>query len=166
MITTPVSARKSASHVQQGRRPNLTAPDVAKYFLAKTSEVSEADEFVSHLKLQKLLYYAQGFHLAMTGSPLFEDEICAWQHGPVVPNVWEQYKGYGRQGIEPPTDFDLNRYDAETQSILEQVWTVYGQFSAWKLRDLTHTEPPWKETPTRENISHAKMMRYFKNRLK
>ena len=44
-------------------------------------------ELVSNLKLQKLLYYVQGFHLAVFGEPLFEEEIEAWMYGPVVPSV-------------------------------------------------------------------------------
>ena len=56
----------------------LTAEDTAAYFLALVEE--DEGELMSHLKLQKLCYYAQGFHLAITGYPLFTDRIEAWTH--------------------------------------------------------------------------------------
>lgn len=65
--------------------PNLTAKDVANYFLAQVDE--ECGDSISNLKLQKLLYYTQGFHLAMTGKLLFDEPIVNWQHGPVVESL-------------------------------------------------------------------------------
>ena len=58
------------------------AREIAEWFLAWAEDI-EAD--ISNLKLQKLLYYAQGHYLARTGVPLFDDVIQAWAHGPVVP---------------------------------------------------------------------------------
>ncbi len=60
----------------------LSCDDAAKYFLAQTSE--DAGDLISNLKLQKLLYYAQGFHLALYDEPLFPEAIEAWTHGPVL----------------------------------------------------------------------------------
>ncbi len=64
--------------------------DVAEYFLSLADE--EAGDFLSNLKLQKLVYYAQGFHLALFNRPLFMAAIHAWQHGPVVPELYHAYK--------------------------------------------------------------------------
>ncbi|MDB6118895.1 MAG: putative prophage protein, partial [Verrucomicrobiaceae bacterium] len=77
------------------------ALDVAKYFLSK-ADADEAGDVISNLKLQKLLYYAQGFHLALTGAPLFEEDIQAWVHGPVVREVWQAFNQYGANGIPAP----------------------------------------------------------------
>ena len=73
---------------------NHTASEVAKWFLAYNRDVlaEEGGEYISNLKLQKLLYYAQGSFLAVTDSPLFDDPIVAWQHGPVVESVYHEYK--------------------------------------------------------------------------
>jgi uncharacterized phage-associated protein len=136
--------------------------DVAKYFLT-LSEPEEGD-IVSNLKLQKLLYYAQGFHLALYGRPLFEDAILAWEHGPVVKAVWREYKQHGSGPIPLPEEFDsaavLNK---EQRELLDEVWNVYGQFSAWKLRNMTHEEPPWKDTSKDGVIQHDALRVYFKN---
>lgn len=137
---------------------------IAEYFLAKTDE--SAGDLVSNLKLQKLLYYAQGFHLALFARPLFPDAIEAWTHGPVVPPVYHMYKGYGSSAIPIPADFGFDRYDEETVEFLDEVYTVYGQYSAWKLRELTHSEPPWQEAySSRSEISHESMTRFFKTLL-
>jgi uncharacterized phage-associated protein len=71
----------------------LTAMAVAEYFL--TLQEEEAGDLISHMKLQELLYYAQGLHLALNGRPLFDDTIEAWTHGPVVPTVYREFKRFG-----------------------------------------------------------------------
>jgi uncharacterized phage-associated protein len=137
----------------------MTAPDVAKYFIALVDE--DAGDSISNLKLQKLLYYAQGFHLAIYDKPLFVEAIKAWDHGPVVPQVWHLYKQHGANAI-PKEEIDPEGYDAEVRELLDDVHSVYGQFSASKLRSMTHNEPPWRDTPSGEAISHDAMKQFFK----
>ena len=121
--------------------PLLSAEDTARYFLATVDE--ESGDNLTNLKLQKLLYYAQGLYLAMHGGePLFSDPIYAWEHGPVVPQVYLAYKGYGSDPIKRPDDFDSQHYAPEARELLDAVSKVYGQFSAWKPRDLRHEEAP------------------------
>jgi uncharacterized phage-associated protein len=86
-------------------------------------------------------------------------------HGPVVPDLYHAYKGYASGAIPRPQDVDFEIYSADIRDLLDEVYAVYGQFSAWKLRNMTHEEPPWKETPNLGVISHAKMKDYFKTQL-
>lgn len=72
---------KMKKHLQ--KEEILSAIDVAKYFLILVDR--EAGDTITELKLQKLMYIAQGIHLALYDSPLFKEEIEAWQDGPVVP---------------------------------------------------------------------------------
>jgi uncharacterized phage-associated protein len=139
----------------------LTAREVADYFLTRVDE--EAGDSLSNLKLQKLVYYAQGFHLANYGKPLFPEPIEAWEHGPVVPQLYHAFKQHGSAPIPPPGSFKLKRYSPKTVELLDEVYTVFGQFSAWKLRNMTHAEPPWREAYEAESkvISHDSMRRYF-----
>jgi len=140
----------------------LSAEDVARYFLATQPE--DAGESISNLKLQKLCYYAQGFHIALFGQPLFREPINAWAHGPVVPSLYHAYKQFGEGPIPTPDDVDFAIYDEDTRALLDDVAEVYGQFSAWKLRTMTHEEPPWKEARSRwdgAEISHESMASYF-----
>jgi uncharacterized phage-associated protein len=145
----------------------IRASDAARYFLSLSDE--EAGDTISNLKLQKLLYYAQGFHLALFDAPLFGDRIEAWTHGPVVPAVYRDYKVHGAGAIPMPRDFDPLSVDGQTRELLDEVNDVYGQYSAWKLRNMTHVEPPWCDaygvgasTP----IESAAMKAYFQTLLK
>ncbi len=142
----------------------LTCYDVAKYFLCSVDE--EAGDLISNLKLQKLVYYAQGFHLALYGTPLFSERIEAWAHGPVVPELYHAYKCYGSGAIPQPDNIDYSIYDQKTRELLDEVYSVFGQFSAWKLRNMTHDEPPWKNvSDTAGEITHKSMQQYFKTQL-
>lgn len=138
---------------------------VADYFLA-TGHVHEAP--VTNLKIQKLLYYAQGFHLAICGPALFDEQVRAWAHGPVVADVYHHFKVYGRDPIRPPTEdeFSWDYVDDETEEFLDDIWEEFGQFSAWRLREMTHAEPPWKEARARgrRNISRRSLKRHFQTR--
>lgn len=141
----------------------LRASDVAEYFLSLVN--TEDGEGITNLKLQKLIYYAQGFHLAISDQPLFSEDIEAWVHGPVVPEIYQAYKQYGGGPIPIPESLDLAKYSEPEMELLDEIHEVFGQFSAWKLRNMTHVEPPWADTPQGEVISHAAMQRYFKTRL-
>ena len=137
----------------------LSCLDVARYLLSLAD--SEAGDLISNLKLQKLLYYAQGFHLAMFDEPIFPEQIEAWTHGPVVPDVYRAYRQYGSENIPAPTDLDDSLYDERTREFLNEVYSVYGQFSAWKLRNMTHDEPPWSDAAEARGVISQQAMRDF-----
>lgn len=140
-----------------------TASEIAKWFLAYNREKADGEgaDLISNLKLQKLLYYAQGTFLGITDHPLFDDAIVAWEHGPVVPSVYHAYKSNRGNGIDYTDDFDFDQISPEDESILESVYENFGQFSAWKLRNMTHEESPWKDTPKNHEISQEKIRDYF-----
>jgi len=144
--------------------PILNAQNVANYFLAQLSE--ECGDTISNLKLQKLLYYAQGFHLVLFDKPLFADQIRAWQHGPVVPSIYHTYSHCGDQAIPKPANINWRLYEKDVKELLDEIWKVYGQFSAWKLRNMTHNEPPFRNTSPNGIITRGSMKKYFKGLLK
>lgn len=127
-------------------------------------------EFMTNMKLQKMLYYQQGFHLAYFGTPLFDEDIEAWMYGPVVPSMYEKYKGCGRNGIEPDRTLEFAFEHKNEQALFNEVCKVYGAYSAIGLMNMTHEEMPWKSTPTGEGAGHIiakeKMQLFFKKRLK
>ena len=63
------------------------ALSVAKFLLELAEREDEPDR-LSHLRLQKLLYYTQGWSLALRDKALFKDRIEAWAHGPVVKKLY------------------------------------------------------------------------------
>ncbi|SDM90235.1 Panacea domain-containing protein [Allokutzneria albata] len=120
------------------------ATTIAKWFIAWAGEAANAS--MSNLKLQKILYYAQGHHIARYGQPLFVDEIQAWSHGPVVPTVYRRFKQFGADEIELDEfdEFAWDDVDEETAQFLMLIWNTYGGLAAWRLRNMTHDEDPWK----------------------
>ena len=142
----------------------LSCYDVANYFLTQISE--DAGDLMSNLKLQKLVYYAQGFHLALYDEPLFPEPLEAWTNGPVVPELFRHYKKYESGAIPCPKGVDFSIYEEETRSFLDEVYSVFGQFAAWKLRNLTDQEPPWiVATENGGKITHNSLKKYFKTQL-
>jgi uncharacterized phage-associated protein len=141
----------------------LSCYDVAQYFLAKADE--DAGDLMSNLKLQKHVYYAQGFALVLLNKPLFPQCIEAWIHGPVVPALYHEYKSYGTDAIPSPRELDFSKYDQETRDLLDEVYAVYGQFAAWKLRNMTHQESPWCMTPPGQEITHDALRAYCKTQV-
>jgi len=136
----------------------ITAYDIANVFV-KFSD-TESGDVLTNLKLQKLVYYAQGFHLAINNKPLFADPIVAWEHGPVVVDLYHKLKDYKDRQVtidEPLT----KAITSEQMELLKEINDVFGQFSAWKLRNMTHAEAPWQSTFKNEVISHDKLKNYF-----
>ena len=139
-----------------------TAIDVAHYLLSLDAQ--NDGEGLSNLKLQKLCYYAQGFYLALFDKPLFDEEIEAWAHGPVVPEVYHLFKVYGKAPIPVP-DYPCI-LTAEQQGLIDEVYDVFGQYTAWKLRNMTHEEPTWNNHElAAETIPQYEMQEYFKTRI-
>ncbi|MGW4461481.1 type II toxin-antitoxin system antitoxin SocA domain-containing protein [Micromonospora sp. NPDC004704] len=94
------------------------------------------------MKLEKLVYYCQCWHLAHYGHPLFEEPIEAWRQGPVVPELYQRHRG--RQQIRDWPDGDPTMLSPDERSSVEWVAANYGKFSAIELSQMTHNELPWR----------------------
>jgi len=115
-----------------------SADIIAEAILAKAAKRGIT---MSNLKLQKLLYYVQGYHLCRAGEPAFGDAIKAWSHGPVVPVVYHRFKRFSWQEI---TDIpQLPTLPEKTNRIVDKVLNRLLNFSGVELEDMTHAEPPW-----------------------
>jgi len=145
----------------------LSCLDVADYFLSLTDD--DAGDLISNLKLQKLVYYAQGCHLALYKKPLFYEPIEAWMHGPAIPKLYRKYKKYGDSFIPKPKSLSMDKYNSKVKELLDEVYRTLGQFSAWKLRAMTHEEPPWKVAYQQGDgtpVSQQDLADYFKAYIK
>jgi len=114
--------------------------DVVNYILEISREESEDGEFelISHMKLQKLIFFCQGFSLSFLDKPLFSEPIEAWPQGPVYPKLYHLLKGYGACPITSTADPQKIALDDDEKSLIDMVYDVYGQYSAAKLRKITH----------------------------
>ena len=119
--------------------------DVSSFFIALAQDMSEMDmgDAMTNLRLQKMLYFAQGWMLTRHGVPLFQESIEAWKLGPVVPQCYEWYKGSGcyplRAEMPPREAFTTDEYE-----VLLDTWTELSKYSTSQLINMTH-EPgtPW-----------------------
>lgn len=123
-----------------------TALDVAAYIIQRFKEFRANENDLTHLKLQKLLYYCQGHRLALTHEPLFADQIQAWEHGPVVPTVYSAYaekEGRGIRVLKSHVGGEASNLSHEEKAFVREVIAVRGQYSPWRLREMSHEESPW-----------------------
>lgn len=121
-----------------------------------------AGEKLTPMKLQKLVYFAHGWFLALTNQPLISDRIEAWQYGPVIPTLYQHFKGYGNDAIESPMVeeyWDSGRWNVrvpqlrnlgpladQARNIIRKVWAEYGKYSAGRLSNATHQAgSPWEQ---------------------
>ena len=109
-----------------------SAMQIAHWFIKRNQEAMENEgaDPMTLLKLLKLLYYAEGCYLAINnGERLFDEKIVAWEHGPVVEEVYHAF----------PNPYNLDVSDDELADA-DQI----GKYSAWALRNKTHEEDPWR----------------------
>jgi len=122
----------------------VKALDVAKMFLFWAKEDGD---IITNLKLQKLLYYAQAWHLVNYGRRLFMDEIEAWDFGPVVKTIYHKWKKYGSTPIPYEiTGKEADQFSEPKLKFLQELYRIYSNFSATQLVSMTHGEKPWKES--------------------
>jgi uncharacterized phage-associated protein len=142
-----------------------TARQVADYFIALSREVGDP---ITNLKLQKLLFYAQGWYLALNDRALFDERIEAWPHGPVVPPIYGDFKKWGWSPIGD--EIDPPQLSKEVKSHLDEVMKVFGGFTAYTLEQMTHSERPWidargnlpADEPSTAIITQEAMKAHFK----
>lgn len=119
------------------------AIDVAKYIVYLASGVYED---ITNMKVNKLLYYAQGHFLKRTGRALFNDRLEAWDHGPVCVEVYDLYKKFGDSPITDVDDSVPERLTEEEQDTILDVVREYGRYNASTLRRMTHIpNGPWAD---------------------
>lgn len=138
-----------------------TAFDVAAFILRECGEMSA-------MKLQKLVYYSQAWHLVWEERPLFNERIEAWANGPVVPELYDRHRGQ----FEVTIDMVQGDADALDEGEAESVRAVlegYRKFTSQQLSDLTHAERPWLEARRglgpgdrgNSEITRAALMEYY-----
>ena len=130
-----------------------SAKAVANYFLQIADEQRAS---IEPLKLQKLIYYAHGWALALLDRPLIDEQVQAWKYGPVIASVYHAFKRFGNGRIlELSVDFDdagnpytptIPQTAVDQRKLLNRVWAIYGGFSGVQLSNMTHQPgSPWSQ---------------------
>lgn len=145
-----------------------SAFDVAYHLIHLAGSGKESDP-LTNLRLQKLLYYVQGWALAALGRPMFEERIEAWTNGPVVKRVYQHFKEHGRELISPEQAPTPDGVGDEDRAFIKAVWEAYKRHSATALVAMTHEEEPWRaareglesEVHSEEEIAHDALRQWF-----
>lgn len=122
--------------------------DVADYVIAKCLET---DTYLNVLKLHKLLYYIQAWHLAFfEGRRAIDGDFQAWIHGPVNRHLYDRFRAdksmYSRlTKRDMREDFQVESLPPEVISHIDGALEVYASFSDDQLEEMTHKEEPWIE---------------------
>lgn len=114
-----------------------TVFDVAKYILQKHGKMST-------WKLQKLCYYSQAWHLAWTERPIFDQDFQAWANGPVCPELFWVHQGKFSVGFDDLTMGNPDDLTEDERDSINIVLEGYGKMDPYDIRELTHTEDPWR----------------------
>ena len=144
-----------------------SAIDVAKNIIniynTKVDELASnyeiVPEYITNLKLQKLLYFVQAICLMVFDKKAFPEKILAWSYGPVVNEVYQQYKQNHASKIN--SESNVKNISSGLYKIIEEVINSYGLFEANRLIDLTHEEEPWINTEINKEIRIDLIKNYF-----
>lgn len=121
----------------------ITATDVANFFIDLANNTPEDD--ITNLKVNKLLYFAQGWSLSKFGKPLFSEDIQAWKYGPVVKSIYITFHPCGDQPIQEVSCSEYaDKFSPELTEFLIDIYNEYGKYTAGTLTSLTHKPgTPW-----------------------
>lgn len=150
--------------------------DVTDYVICR---LVDGGVHVNQLKLQKLLYYVQAWHLAHQGRPLVQGRFQAWVHGPVNREIFDRFRGskmlyspMGREDVRQGFNSDV-ALRPEERAFIDAVLEVYAPLSGDQLEALTHREDPWMtarggrspDERCEQEIDEGIMGAYYKARL-
>lgn len=130
--------------------------EVSEKMLVCIAYIFEQLQEVTPLALQKILYYVQGIYMVLFGMPLFRENCCAWQHGPVYEKVYFMFKDFKYNPI------DDNRFallggkaknlSEDEKKVIDLVIETFGRYSGKVLEAITHNEKPWMDAREGYNI--------------
>ena len=121
----------------------MKASDVADFLICIGN--AENEDPMTNLRINKLMYFAQGWHLQRFGNPLFNEDIKAWKYGPVVESIYRKYHSYGRNIITECTPgFNASAITTDDLQLLIDVYSRYRSYSISRLVEKSHGDnTPW-----------------------
>jgi uncharacterized phage-associated protein len=150
-------------------QPDCISPNNTANFLLV--ECRERGEVLTNLKLQKLLYYAQAWYLAIHNKPLFEEDFQAWVHGPALPSQYKRFKKFEWRPILEEGIVAPELKNEQVTAHLIDIVNIFGVETASALELMTHNERPWQEArkgvpsdqPSVSVISKQSMLEFYKS---
>ena len=120
------------------------ARDIANELIRRGTENHRV---FTHLQIQNLVYYCHAWMLAIYGEPIVNQEVAAWEHGPVIVDLYHALRKYGRDQVQVIPRIRRETYEPKENGIIDAVLHQYGGLSGVELSSLTHAaSSPWDET--------------------
>ena len=120
------------------------ARDVANEIIRRGAENHQV---FTHLQIQKLVYYCHAWMMGIQGQPLINQEVCAWEYGPVINDLYQSLKKYGRDQVKVIPRIRRETYSSAETGLIDSIIAQYGGLSGTHLSSLTHSEgSPWHQT--------------------
>lgn len=143
----------------------MNALDIARYIIQKNATI---DAPISNLRLQKILYYVQGYAYKQLNRPAFADAIYRWPYGPVVPTVYFAYNSNRANNIYELDDVDAEpirilRANDGIKAIADRVDAACKKRTTTELVSMTHLESPWLDTVASQEIGGNIIQSFFEN---
>lgn len=151
-----------------------TAIQVANEFLRIARKKNKE---ITPMKIQKLVYFAHGWNLALFDKPLIDEQVEAWKYGPVINSLYHEFKSYGNQPIKrlgTEINWEKDEFtppekikDSDTLKLIKKIWEVYGKYTPFQLSVATHKDgTPWEKTykddlPKGTDIDQSEIKTYF-----
>lgn len=143
--------------------------DIARYVI---NYANDKNTSISNLQLQKIIYYIQAAFLVEKNKKCFEEDILNWTYGPVVQEVYNEFRVYGNSPIEIQKNYLELELDKKTgrinfktklfnddvineldRELINKVVDAYSKKTPFELVKKTHSEAPWRNTKQNEVIN-------------
>lgn len=140
------------------KQPARVPSKLSDFFIKKTYDNLENEETITNLKIQKLLYYSYVWYLVLNKKKLFQEEIEAWQFGPVIKSEYHRLKKYKNESIKRDAiENDLGMIPKHIQEFLNTIWNSYGRYTSTALVEMAHEETPWLKAYSEKKEKNKKI---------
>ena len=138
--------------------------DVKELAIGIISYYNDVNKQISNLKLQKILYYIQGYVIKEFSDAVFDSKIYNWPYGPVVEEIYFEYNEYRAKNIilkeDDRKNFLLKDKTPRGKLILDVLKSCADK-TAYQLVRMTHDEDPWKNSKSHDEITIKSISEYF-----
>lgn len=131
--------------------------ELSNYIIA---EFEKREAPITNLKLQKVLYYIQGYFMKSFGREAFRDELYCWTYGPVVPMSYFEYNMNGSAFLYPKFNPNLSLSDIE-RGLIEKIIDKCKDIPSSRLVTMTHNEFPWQNADLGQIITKQSVKSFF-----
>lgn len=129
--------------------------------------LAQNDGGLTHMQIQKLVYFAHAMNLATYNEPLIRETFQAWPFGPVDVKIYLEFKGSGKTKIKELIENVNETIDERSKQLIEIIYDRLGKKSGWELSDFSHKESPWKsvfEKGKSNPITNDSIIKYYRSK--